>query len=706
MEPWYKRTFLWGQTNLTEDDPVRCDIEAWKKYWKESRIDGVIINCGGIVSYYQSSLPHLYPAASLGKQDYFEMWNKAARQAGLTVVARMDINVTTRSLYDSHPDWYCRDKAQNPILSQGRYVTCVNGGYYREFIPAVLREVISKYHPDGFADNSWAGLSGDTICYCENCKRKFLEEYGLELPEKANWEDPVYRKWVRFQYALRVKLWNYFNAVTMQAGGEHCKWFGMINADPFQTGGRFYDIRRLIANADFIFCDHQTRDADSGFEQNSVNGALLRMASREDNLVAESMAHYYKGIRTFRLSAAPKQEVLKWMLTGISGGIQPWYHFVGGRILDGRRLNISAALFRWWKDHKEYFKDRENCAAVGVIWNQENNIYYGRDKTKERCTYPWLGFLRALSRAGIPFLPIHADDISRYRERLQTIILPNVAILGKEQESSVLDFLKEGKNLIFSGVTGWMDAEGEWKKTSKLWSNLGLYHEHAVEGANDAGREDWKIHSSHNYIGLGKDRHQILEGFEETSLLPFGGMVQRIRTDGILKQISSYIPEFPIYPPEFSWIREEEPGTPAILAGTLESGSNVVYLAADIDRCYGKYRIPDHQRLLTNCVLWASGNHIPVTVSAPGHVNCNAYLQQGRLLVHLVNLCGCDSVVGTQTENYPVGPVIVKIKGIRVGKYARSLVSGKRIAVLERDDETYIEIEMLEEHELISFTNM
>ena len=90
MEPWYQRTFLWGQVNLTEDDPVRCDLSFWQDYWKKTGVEGVIINCGGIVSYYRSRFSYQYKAQGLGEQDYFGLWNRAAREAGLTVIARME----------------------------------------------------------------------------------------------------------------------------------------------------------------------------------------------------------------------------------------------------------------------------------------------------------------------------------------------------------------------------------------------------------------------------------------------------------------------------------------------------------------------------------------------------------------------------------------------------------------------------------------
>ena len=80
--PWYKRTHIWCQVNLTENDPAECDPEFYKEYWKATGTEGVVINCGGIVTYYKSDFPYLYRAKTLGDTDYFGRWNQAARNAG------------------------------------------------------------------------------------------------------------------------------------------------------------------------------------------------------------------------------------------------------------------------------------------------------------------------------------------------------------------------------------------------------------------------------------------------------------------------------------------------------------------------------------------------------------------------------------------------------------------------------------------------
>lgn len=703
MKPWYEKTLLWGQVNLTEDDPEKCDLSFWKEYWKKSGVEGVIINCGGIVSYYPSGLPGFYQAEKLKGRDYFGVWNQAAREAGLVVIARMDINCTGEALYESRPEWYCRQADGSPVTERGRYVACVNGGYYKERIPAIFREVIGRYHPDGFADNSWAGPGLRTICYCATCRERFQEECGLPLPERVDWLDPIYRKWVRWSYQLRVENWKLFNAVTTDCGGADCRWFGMVNGNPFSTGGRFYDIRRLAQGAPFLFCDHQSREQGGGFWQNSVNGAMLRSAAGEGVVTAESMAHYYKGEKTFRLSCGERQEVRKWMLAGISGGLAPWFHFVGGGTEDRRKFQISLDLFRFMKENKESFMGRVNTAVVGLVWNQESAIYYGRDEAEGRVGAAFWGVAESLSRAGIPFLPIHADEIGVYGDRVKLLILPNVAILEENQERLLVDWLRKGKDLILTSDTGLFDQEGEWKGPGSLYLELGLVPERGTEGVFHSQEAGWAAEDTHTYLTVEEEGHPLFAGVPDTELLPFGGQVRKAVSVGALKPVSKLIPAFPVYPPEFSWIREGG-STAAIYAGELGSGSRVLYFAADVDRLFARWHVPDHRRLLEGAVRWAARGDFPVRVKAPAHIHVDAYRKDGQILIHLVNLAGARVPAGTLEENIPVGPVEVRLRGEQAaGKKAYCLVGGEACEVQQEQEEAVIRIPVLGEHELIQF---
>ena len=50
VKPWFRRVLRWGQTNITEADAGNYDIPWWRGHWKRTRVQGVIINAGGIVA--------------------------------------------------------------------------------------------------------------------------------------------------------------------------------------------------------------------------------------------------------------------------------------------------------------------------------------------------------------------------------------------------------------------------------------------------------------------------------------------------------------------------------------------------------------------------------------------------------------------------------------------------------------------------------
>lgn len=61
-KPWYEWAHRWMQVNSVENDPRDCDLEVWRKYWRDNGIQGTIINAAGTVAYYPSSNPYQYRA--------------------------------------------------------------------------------------------------------------------------------------------------------------------------------------------------------------------------------------------------------------------------------------------------------------------------------------------------------------------------------------------------------------------------------------------------------------------------------------------------------------------------------------------------------------------------------------------------------------------------------------------------------------------
>ncbi len=684
--PWYRRALRWGQTNITEIDPARYDIPWWRGFWKRTQVQGVIINGGGIVAYYPSKFPLQYRPPPLGERDLYGDLSKAAHEDGLAVLARMDSNRAHENFYRAHPDWFAIDGEGRPYRAADLYVTCINSPYYEQYLPDVLREIIARSHPEGITDNSWSGLGRDSICYCRFCSERFHAQSGKDLPRRHDWDDPVYRQWIQWSYARRLELWDLNNRVTKEAGGSDCLWIGMNSGSISAQSRSFRDMREVCARAQIILLDHQARSDSEGFQGNAEAGKLVHGILGWDKLIPESMAMYQAGKPTFRLASKPAAEARMWMLAGFAGGIQPWWHHISAYHEDRRQYRTAEPVMRWHKENEQYLINRRPVASVGIVWSQQNTDYYGRDNPDELVGQPWRGWSQAMVRGRIPFIPIHADDIDKESAALATLILPCLGVMSEAQIAAVRKFVEHGGGLIASGPTSLYDPSGQARADAALADLFGVSGMKPTP-SNQRTRADRTVHS---YLRLSPElrklvdgprsgdepdvkgtRHPVLAGFDETDILPFGGMLGPLKVDASATLPLTFIPPFPIYPPETSWMRQPKTDIPGLVLNTANR-ARVAYLAADIDRRFALDNLPDHGDLLANIIRWTSGGNLPLEVRGPGLINCELYQQPGRLILHVINLTSAATWRQPIHELIPIGPLAVKVR-IPDGMNAKSI---------------------------------
>jgi Hypothetical glycosyl hydrolase 6 len=681
--PWYRRAYRWGQTNITEKDPVRYDIAWWRAYWKRTEVQAVIINAGGIVAYYPSRFPLHHRAEFLGDRDLFGELTKAAHDDGLFVMARMDSNRTGEDFFQAHPDWFARNGRGEPYRADDKFVACINSPYYDTYLPAVLTEIIERSRPDGFTDNSWAGLGRGSICYCDNCGQRFRAHTGRALPRQTDWDDPAYREWIGWNYARRLEIWDLNNRTTRAAGGVDCIWSGMNSGSVTAEAASFRDLKAICARADILMLDHQRRDDDTGFQQNGDTGKRVHALLGWDKLAPESMAMYESGPGYYRVASKPAAEARMWMIAGIAGGIQPWWHHVGAVQEDRRMFQTAEPVMRWCQAHERYLVDRRPVANVGVAWSQANTDFFGRQNAAQLVDEPYTGFMHALVRARIPYLPVHLDDLDR-QAGLSALILPNIGAISDAQAAAIRRFVGRGGSIVATGRTGLYDEWGDPRPDYALADLFGCHQigdtPRLASGGNRGGGQSMDAAtgpSRHTYLRLGPTRHEVLRGFDDTEILAFGGTLAPLRVDPKALVILTYVPPFPTYPPETAWMREPKTDTPGLIL-TEHGSARVAYMPADVDRRYAREHLPDHALLVANIVRWAAGPTVPLSVQGPGLVDCHLYEQSGRMILHLVNLTSEATWRAPLDELIPVGPFTVKIRLTEAlgARSARLLVSG------------------------------
>ena len=118
----------------------------------------------------------------------------------------------------------------------------------------------------------------------------------------------------------------------------------------------------------------------------------------------------------------------------------------------------------------------------------------------------------------------------------------------------------------------------------------------------------------------------MLSGFEETDILPFGGVLEPLRVDAGAQVLTTFVPAFPIYPPETSWMREPKTDVPGLILNSTAGGARIAFLPADLDRRFGRDNLPDHGNLLANLVRWSAKDDIPLHVEGAGLIDCHLWV--------------------------------------------------------------------------------
>ena len=254
-----------------------------------------------------------------------------------------------------------------------------------------------------------------SICYCDNCQRKFRAKTGQAIPPRANWDDPVYRQWIMWNYARRTELWEFNNRVTQAAGGADCIWSGMNSGSVTTQANSFRDLKEICSRAHIIMLDHQRRDDATGFQQNGDTGKRVHSMLGWDKLAPESMAMYENGRTSYRVASKPAAEARMWMIAGMAGGIQPWWHHVGAYHDDRRMYRTAEPVMKWHKANEAYLVESQagGQRGTGLVAAE-----YGFLRPRERgrtggCS---LRRLRAGADPGAHSLPAGARR--RYRSRV------------------------------------------------------------------------------------------------------------------------------------------------------------------------------------------------------------------------------------------------------------------------------------------------
>jgi len=632
--PWHQQIRRIGQVNFNERDPIDLDVEAWADYWASLKVDAVLVSVTGILAFYPTQVPFHRRSKFLGDRDLFGACAAAAQKRGIRVIARLSPDLNWEEALKPHPEWFMRDASGGflPHSEEPRlYRTCTFSSYFTDYVPAIMREVHSRYDVDGLFTNAWPPLDGLPVCYCEECRK---------LPRPRS---PEYWR----QFTERVAyLWRYYDKIAKEKKPDNL-FFANLGGGARATP----NLRRLAEVCEWFNCDNQGRGGDGApiwgaAQQGRVAAAVMKGRTVTNVTGAWSTC----GAVRWRNVAKSRAEAEIWMGQTAASGMAIWYHWVGGQGglgEDRRWQRVGRRYLEWLARHDLHFEGRRTVANVAVVMGQSSHLFYtppGEGGMQQFID----GLYYSLLEGRFLFDFVHEDDLGPETiGRYSALLLPNVAWLSDAQCRQLGDYVAAGGSLMASFETAMFDESGRRREKPGLAELFGIESAGPVEGPNGNG-----------FYARIERPHEILAGFDDTNWIPGGAYRLPVRATG--QMILSVVPAHTAYPPELSYAPVDRTDEPAVVI--RENGtSRLIYFPADLERSAWRSGHTDLSRLIQNSVAWLIRGSQPVKVEGEGVVECFAWETWPGFAVHLLNYTNPNMHRGWLRRHFSIGEQKVRM---------------------------------------------
>ncbi len=535
---WSTEPIRWVQTNLREVD-AGMDTRRLVTQLAEMRANVVLMGMGGITAYYPTRAEFHYPSPYLpAGRDMFGDVLKEAHARGIRVVGRFDFSKTQKAAYDAHPEWFFRKADGNPVIYNGLYSTCINGGYYRGQAMNILAEGLERYDVDGLFFNMFGNQSTDYsgayvgLCHCDSCRAAYRKLYAREIPERA---DDDYRKFL------------------LASSREVSEAIGKLIRQKRPTAGYFNYMQE--------FTDGIMSESNTAVRRplplwpysasDNVNRALNSQPGKLPVDLNMQFVDYW-----WRFATVPRQEIALRMWQNMANGGALTFEVNGTLDLQDRQAYETAKpIFQWAAANQQHYSGLRNAARVLLL--------AGPSSRGAADDGAWRGIFRLLTEEHIPFA------VSENMDWLGTRPF-DLAIATDWAPRGLQQYVEQGGRLLIAS-----SHPPEFPIARVI-----------------ATTPDVK-----GYLRV--RNHNLFPSLADTDLLLLNGPFTAVEGDG--SKSLSLVPPSMIGPPEKVHVDIQDTTTPAIVTKSLGQGT-VTWLPWELGALYYRHSLLAHAGLFRDVV--------------------------------------------------------------------------------------------------------
>ena len=589
--------------------------------------EAIVVNAGGLYSYYPSEIEHHKPNPLLGGRDLFGEICKEAKKKDLKIIARFDFAGAATELSELHPDWFHINKDGSFKSHRGsklRFATTPTGGYQNEdFAHKVLQELIDKYEIAGIHLNA-PGFDG--ISYDEES----MEKYGSLLQgefysdQEKVLEYNLWRQRIVEQMILDYKriLHNKDDNILLMAeiaGAESPGWAYRKGFDNYRLSHAFTNL--LLTTG---------RMSEDLYEFRYWIGLSAEMAyaARPDFSPIINLK-----VPTYRYTdfQKPVEEYRFYCYQAIAhnAGLKlPTYGMLETQ-QDTRSKELLSSIFTYMKKREEFVINPKKINQVALVYPKmgvEDVIMMGEDANMG-LRNEFLGLYRAMAGKHIQFDVLYDQVLMEYElKKYDVMVIPSIVNFNAQQIETIYQFMENGGRLVMLDNSytknGFIEIPDLFQKLSgENWTT--------VNGTGNYAIPSTDLYSDQDIIkgplGLATSKSSLNYRLTNPS------KECKVWLNACLVNVYKSTPED---------IGEIAKGDNAVLWSKRIGKGDLVYFGNGLGEMMYRYDHPDYTELLYKMIFHESSNPPLLKTNAPSTVEITMHETENGNLIQLVNGTG------------------------------------------------------------------
>jgi hypothetical protein len=474
---WHQQPLRILQTVLRQPDAANYNVDSVVQYMQEVNANVLVINGGGVVDYFQNTLPMANVNPYIGERDLLADIVEGCHQSGIKVIARVDFRGVHQERYNLHPDWFAKDENNEPIIlnytTPGLYAPCYNGYYRNEHTVAFISQLFEKYHIDGIWHNA---VNFHNTCYCDRCQDLYFEAYQGKIPGKASSKDEweMYYKWNEKMASSQLAKMR----ATVKKYGDDKSYAGEV-FDMYRVEQQKHTGINLYSAAEYFdFLVTVSFIANNSFPVDYKDiyypSAIVRFLKSLDPDKPPVILFGGNGTEHRYIYDAPLDSRLwLWETAAMGGGFWNCY-FNGsfpGNTLDQRNAYLASDAYKYVLDNQSLIHNLQPVTDVAIFYSKATGQMLGDDDF----SLPLKGIFRLLEEGHYQYGFVSDRQLTIEKlNQFKVLIMPNVAALSDEHAGIIHNWVAAGGKLIATFQTSLFDEFGVQREDFGLADLFGI----------------------------------------------------------------------------------------------------------------------------------------------------------------------------------------------------------------------------------------